>query len=276
MNIYTAQYAYNGPDRLDITVKGDDWAGADYAPTWDLVNRFKSGEIDEDHYTREFTALMNERYRYKSVYMESLATREGTTTLVCFCPPGAFCHRLIVAEGLEKLGAQYKGERNFRLENENIYEEGDLLEKKEGFILHQVNCKGVMGAGLAKALAEKYPVLLKNYTETCQAKKEPNRLLGAVQFVSVSESLYIVNLFGQLDYGKGKRFTCYSKLRHALRGAAKGIETTNSIFKYNLPVYVPYRMSCGLAGGDWYTVFKMIKDILPNAIIVRKPLDWGT
>jgi O-acetyl-ADP-ribose deacetylase (regulator of RNase III)/uncharacterized protein YeaO (DUF488 family) len=270
MDIYTAQYAYSGPDRLDITVKGQDLVGKTYAPTWDLVNRFKSGEADEDQYTREFAALMNGRYRYESAYMESLATREGTTTLVCFCPPGAFCHRIIVAEGLEKLGAVYKGERNICFENIDIYEEGDLLEKKEGFILQQVNCRGVMGAGLAKAIADKYPVVLEQYSKVCKSEK-PEELLGKVQFVSVDERLYIINLFGQLDYGRDeKRYTNYSKLRVAFNSAAKGIGITEGLFKENLPIYMPYRMSCGLAGGDWYTVYKMVKNIIPRARVIRK------
>lgn len=37
-----------------------------------------------------------------------------------------------------------------------IYEiKGDLLKAEETFIAHQVNCKGVMGAGVAKQIKNK-------------------------------------------------------------------------------------------------------------------------
>jgi len=32
---------------------------------------------------------------------------------------------------------------------------GNILDAKETFICHQVNCQGVMGAGLAKAIRNK-------------------------------------------------------------------------------------------------------------------------
>ncbi|WP_223260709.1 hypothetical protein [Bacillus sp. LNXM65] len=35
--------------------------------------------------------------------------------------------------------------------------DGNILEASEDIICHQVNCKGVMGAGLAKQIKSKYP-----------------------------------------------------------------------------------------------------------------------
>lgn len=35
--------------------------------------------------------------------------------------------------------------------------EGNLLDAPFQFIAHQVNCRGVMGAGLAKQIKQKYP-----------------------------------------------------------------------------------------------------------------------
>ncbi|WP_411668007.1 hypothetical protein [Bacillus subtilis] len=34
--------------------------------------------------------------------------------------------------------------------------QGDLLEAKENIIAHQVNCKGVMGSGIALQIKKKY------------------------------------------------------------------------------------------------------------------------
>lgn len=267
MDIYTAHYAYKGPDRMDITVKGDDPIGKMFAPTWDMVTGLKSGEFDEAGYEWRFSALMNERYGSQGAYMLNFAKAKGTKTLVCFCPPGAFCHRVIVAEGLERLGAVYKGERNITLENENVYVSGDMLDLKEGILLHQVNCQGVMGAGFAKAIRSKWPVVFTQYRERCNRGKVN---LGTAQFVSITNDLYIVNLFGQDRYGRDKRYTNYMKLRKALREAQRGAKTMGSLFKKDFPVYFPYRMSCSNAGGNWYLVQKMIKDIFPEANIIRK------
>lgn len=267
MDIYTAQYIYTGPDRLDITVKGNDPIGRTFAPTWDMVNMLKSGEIDEAGYERRFSALMNERYNVNGAYMTNFAKSNSTRTLVCFCPSGAFCHRVIVAEGLERLGAIYKGERNIVFENENLYTPGDMRELKKGILLHQVNCQGVMGAGIAKAFRDKWPVVFKQYKEVCDAGKAK---LGKAHFVQIDEELYVVNLFGQDRYGRDKRYTDYMKLRMALRLAKEGVDTLQNLFKGKLPVYFPYRMSSASAGGDWYLVQKMVKNIFPGATIIRK------
>ena len=34
---------------------------------------------------------------------------------------------------------------------------GDIIAITDGYIMHQVNCQNVMGAGVAKSLATKYP-----------------------------------------------------------------------------------------------------------------------
>ena len=44
---------------------------------------------------------------------------------------------------------------------------GNLLEIEEGIICHQVNCQGVMGAGVAKTIASRYPQVLSAYRELC-------------------------------------------------------------------------------------------------------------
>jgi len=266
MDIYTAQYRYSGPDRLDITVKGVDPVGKTFAPTWDMVMRIKKNEIDEAHYEREYRSLMNERYRLDSTAFTSLASGEGTKTMVCFCPPGTFCHRIILVEGLEKLGATYKGERNISFENENVFTEGDMLEMKNGILCQQVNCRGVMGAGLAKAIVDRWPHVKEQYLINMMGKE----VLGTVSLVPIENDLFVANLFGQDGYGREKRQTNYMALRKALRSLKKWRDASSETFGDVLPIYFPYRMSCGLAGGDWYLVYKMIMNIFPDAVIIRK------
>ena len=41
----------------------------------------------------------------------------------------------------------------------------DLLSSKERIIVHQVNCRGVMGAGIAKQIKEKWPDVYTSYRD---------------------------------------------------------------------------------------------------------------
>jgi len=109
LEVWTAQYRYNGPDRLDITVKGQDPLGKYFAPSWEMVMKCKQGKISEEEYTRKYLNLMQKSKQEHPEAWEKLLSRKRVV-LVCFCPPGAFCHRVILAKLLEKYGAVYKGE----------------------------------------------------------------------------------------------------------------------------------------------------------------------
>lgn len=45
---------------------------------------------------------------------------------------------------------------------------GDLLNITSGVIAHQVNCQNKMGAGVAKALYQRYPAVKSSYHAFCQ------------------------------------------------------------------------------------------------------------
>ena len=118
---------------------------------------------------------------------------------------------------------------------------------EDTIICHQVNCKGVMGAGLAKQVRDKWPVVFSKYKKVCGTDK-----LGDFQMVQVAPRLYIANLFGQLNFGRDERQTNYAALTAALFGAMK--EHPNATFR------VPYGLGCGLAGGNWVTVLNLIEE----------------
>jgi len=50
------------------------------------------------------------------------------------------------------------------------FKNGNLLDAPELMKVHQVNCKGVMGGGIAKQIKERYPLVYKTYLNLC--KKE--------------------------------------------------------------------------------------------------------
>ena len=85
---------------LDATVKTGDKI---FAPSWEIVTDVKSGRITEEEYTTRYTALMRASYKsHKFHWLEQL--KQEHLAIACFCPPGCFCHRHILAKMFEAVG----------------------------------------------------------------------------------------------------------------------------------------------------------------------------
>lgn len=134
--------------------------------------------------------------------------------------------------------------------------EGDLLKATENIIVHQVNCQGVMGSGLAKQIRSKYPIVYQEYVKLCSRFTDNKNLLGAVQMVKVSDGQVVVNLFGQYNYGREKmQYTDYEALSSGL------LEIKNTAKRHQVSVALPQNIGCALGGGNWDIVYKMIESI---------------
>ena len=78
-------------------------------------------------------------------------------------------------------------------------------------ICQQVNCMGVMGAGLAAQIRRKWPNVYTEYRKRCTKD-----MLGTYHMVKVEPHLYVANIFGQLSYGTEKCQTNYVALACAI------------------------------------------------------------
>ena len=74
---------------------------------------------------------------------------------------------------------------------------GDLLKALEdgkiAYAIHQVNCQGRMGSGIAKSIRAKYPIVYDNYMAKVQPAKDEGlhmELLGDIQVCAVYEDFY--------------------------------------------------------------------------------------
>lgn len=133
---------------------------------------------------------------------------------------------------------------------------GDLFTTKADVIAHQVNCLGVMGAGVAKQVRSKYPSVYKAYSAMC-ATWEPNKLLGAMQFIPVDNgNRCVANLFGQLGI-RGSRYEWHTD-HDALYQAMRQLRDT-MLSRRLYSVAMPYAIGCGLGGGDLKQVHDGIK-----------------
>jgi O-acetyl-ADP-ribose deacetylase (regulator of RNase III) len=139
--------------------------------------------------------------------------------------------------------------------------DGDLFDTKAEFICHQVNCMGRMGSGVAKQVREKFPKAYRVYSDLCNGTRNgelPFWMLGKAQFVTNENGITIVNMFSQGTYGyDGKKYTDYNAFRSCLRAIC------NTVPK-DAAIAMPYKIGCGLGGGDWDTIMGLIEEELPD------------
>ncbi|MEE1504756.1 MAG: macro domain-containing protein [Acutalibacteraceae bacterium] len=147
-----------------------------------------------------------------------------------------------------------------------VYKNGDTLTSTADVICHQVNCKGVMGAGLAKQIRDKYPNVYDHYKWHCKTFGQnlgvKSSLLGNI-ILDFGKDIdngkqIIASLFAQDGYGRDKRYTDYEALRKSLKCLSLflgGHENT---------IAIPYQMGCGLGGGDWNIVLSIIEEELAS------------
>lgn len=114
MELWTCQIAKwrKATNFLDTTVKSGDKI---FAPTWNLLGRYKTGQISSDEYKEEFIKLMRQSFINNKEYWLRVLSQE-TLTIACYCPAGRFCHRLILVELFRavcekyNIPFEYKGE----------------------------------------------------------------------------------------------------------------------------------------------------------------------
>lgn len=133
----------------------------------------------------------------------------------------------------------------------------DIFKIPTDVMVHQVNCQGVMGAGLAKQIAQRYPKVLQLYNHA-SALYYPDDLLGKIQTIKVPDKI-ICNLFAQKTYGRTGCHTNYGSLLHCFKKVkaymyAKDLKTLT----------IPYNIGCGLAGGNWDIVYKIIENVFKD------------
>lgn len=146
------------------------------------------------------------------------------------------------------------------------YVKGNLFEADTDIIAHQVNCLGVWGAGVARQMKARYPLAYEKYVDFVKGTLGIF-LLGNSQKVSIAESSVkpntIVNIFGQYDYGHNKRYTDYTAIE-------RGLERLHDYAKMtNKTVAIPYKIGCGLGGGQWEKVKSLIEKYFSDDVVIK-------
>lgn len=127
------------------------------------------------------------------------------------------------------------------------YQKGDLFASGERVIAHGCNCMGVMGAGVAKVVATKYPLAKRKYKAAVSAGVFN---LGYAQFVLDEENdICIYNLATQKQPGKNAtKWGVYLAFSNMYEHAA-----ANNVTRIAIP-----KIGSGIGGMDWDDVVEMI------------------
>ena len=136
--------------------------------------------------------------------------------------------------------------------------DADIFTCKEDIIVHQTNCQGVMGSGIALQVKQKYPEVFNGYYHFCKTNQLKD-ILGTSLICEANDGKYIANLFGQENFGAGFQ-TDYDAFRKALK------EIHDFAKERNLSVAIPYKIGCCRAGGDWNIVFDIINEIFYDSV----------
>ena len=140
------------------------------------------------------------------------------------------------------------------------YFDGDLLKSDCNMICHQVNCQGVMGAGIALQIRNQYPTCYEAYKQVVHTYGK-EKCLGRVYFYAHASGKFIANMFSQFDFSfKNIVNTDYDAFRSCLLEIKEYVnlltQNDTEIFKIGFP----YKIGCGLAGGDWNIIKQIIEE----------------
>lgn len=136
-----------------------------------------------------------------------------------------------------------------------IERNGDVFTTEATYIGHGVNCKGIMGAGIAKTIREKFPLVYECYRLDCFNRPEYFRP-GSFS-VYAENGKNIVNLVTQDRPGPNANYIwVFDSLYRFSFNARK----SGKIEKYGNVCAIP-EIGCGIGGLEWPVVKKIIEAV---------------
>lgn len=144
---------------------------------------------------------------------------------------------------------------------------GDLLRAEETIIAHQVNCFGQAG-GLAGHIFREWPDAGSDYYQLVTRMSTHGRqidLLGMAQLTGQQpDGKIIANLYGQYFPGRDFRPLMLDRALTSLASVAKTMSAS---------VAIPYGISCGICGGDWQLVRRIIEQTMEGVDVTLYSLE---
>ena len=152
------------------------------------------------------------------------------------------------------------------------YITGSILDSKEKYIVNQTNCITKKALGLSDSIFKKFP-----YADIYTSRAEDNHVDKPGKIIVCGDgrsNRYIINLLGQYYPGKPKHKNDTYEMRKKWF-----IDCLDEIIKINKldSIAFPYKIGCGLAGGDWKEYLDMLTTFSNKTIakvyIYQRPED---
>ena len=144
---------------------------------------------------------------------------------------------------------------------------GDLLKSGCDIICHQVNEWGVMGAGIAKQIKEKYPKAFADYTKAIKDAKSKGKNIPLFVLSKQSDGIIVANMFtqrnGETDLQLIRNSVVFLGMQifDLFITKLKFNDMTGVFFDRPFRVGIPYKYGCDIAKGDWESVLKIWEDV---------------
>jgi len=125
-------------------------------------------------------------------------------------------------------------------------------------IVHVCNDIGAWGAGFVLALSKKWKDPEATYRASFGKREKVKPMLGNVQYVFVENNIVVANMIAQKGCGlseDGRPPIRYGALRVALA------DVNDEAYRIGATLHMP-RIGCGLAGGQWEEIEKILQDVL--------------
>ena len=141
--------------------------------------------------------------------------------------------------------------------------DGDLLKSGCDIICHQVNEYGVMGAGIAKQIKEKYPKAFADYTKAIKEAKSKGKKLPMIALSKQPDGVVVANMFTQrngktdIEILRNAVFLLAMQILDLFVTKLKFNEMTGVFFDRPFRVGIPYKYGCGIEKGEWESVLKI-------------------
>jgi O-acetyl-ADP-ribose deacetylase (regulator of RNase III) len=123
--------------------------------------------------------------------------------------------------------------------------EGDMFSAETDAFAHGVNCQGVMGAGVAREMARRYPDMVMAYRERCTRKR-----MVAGEVMTWEGPPTVFNLATQVHPGANARLAWVQASLASLIDKAEDLDIRS--------VAMP-RIGCGIGGLDWMDVRPLVE-----------------
>lgn len=140
----------------------------------------------------------------------------------------------------------------------------DLLDSDADILVHQTNCMGIMGSGVALALKLRYPEIFPPYKQLCSQKG--SKLLGTTQVIVTESGKVIANLFGQDRINRtwylGGQVTNLAAVENGMCEVI-AYAKQHGISK----IALPYKMGAVRGGARWEDVLAIIEKVCQDVEI---------